>query len=117
MIIEKIILDRLNVSLPDPVYMEVPPDPPGRFYVLEKTGSGETDQICRSSFALQSYAPTLYEAALMNSAGKIAMLNTIVLSEVTDAQLNSDYNFTDTAKKQYRYQAVFDIYHYKGDDT
>ena len=117
MIIEQIILNRIRAVLPDPVYMEVPPDPPGRFYVLEKTGSGETDQICRSSFALQSCAPSLLEAALMNSAGKIAMADTIVLDEVTDSQLNSDYNFTNPASKRYRYQAVFDIYHYKEDDT
>ena len=113
MLIEETILNRLNAVLPDPVYMEVPPNASGRYYVLEKTGSGETDRICRSTFALQSYAPTLYEAALMNSSGKVAMMNAIVLDSVTDAQLNSDYNFTDTAKKQYRYQAVFDIYHYE----
>ena len=26
--------------------------------------------------------------------------------------LNTDYNFTDTAQRRYRYQAVFDIIHY-----
>ena len=32
--------------------------------------------------------------------------------EVASCRLNSDYNFTDTTKKQYRYQAVFDIVYY-----
>ena len=113
MLIEETILNRLRAVLPEPVHMEVPAGASGRYYVLEKTGSSETDRICRSTFALQSYAPSLYEAALMNSAGKAAMMNTVVLSSVTAASLNSDYNFTDTAKKQYRYQSVFDIYHYE----
>ena len=29
--------------------------------------------------------------------------------------LNSDYNFTDTETKEYRYQAVFDINYYQED--
>lgn len=113
MLIETTILNHLSAVLPEPVYMEEPPNPGTAFYVLEKTGSGKTDQICRSTFALQSYAPSLHEAALMNSAGKAAMEGSAALSAVTAALLNSDYNFTNTAKKRYRYQAVFDIYHYE----
>lgn len=111
--IEQTILNHLSASLPYPVYMEVPPDHGDAFHVLEKTGSGETDHICRSTFALQSYAPSLCGAAQMNSAAKAAMLSAEALESVTAVLLNSDYNFTDTAKKQYRYQAVFDIYHYE----
>ena len=29
--------------------------------------------------------------------------------DIGGAKLNSDYNFTDTAMKRYRYQAVFDF--------
>lgn len=111
--IEKILLDRLNAVLPEPVYMEVPPNPGDRYYILEKTGSTMTDGVCSAMIALQSYAPSLFAAAQMNTSGKAAMLNTVVLSAVTAVRLNSDYNFTDTAKKQYRYQAVFDVYHYE----
>jgi hypothetical protein len=40
------------------------------------------------------------------------MENAITLDDVTRSALNSDYNFTDTASKGYRYQAVFDVIHY-----
>lgn len=33
-------------------------------------------------------------------------------SEVSGVYLNADYNFTDVETKEYRYQAVFDIFHY-----
>ena len=36
--IEKTILDHLSAVLDAPCGMEVPPDPPPRFVVLEKTG-------------------------------------------------------------------------------
>ena len=37
------------------------------------------------------------------------------LDSVTRSKLNSDYNFTDTATRKYRYQAVYDITYYKED--
>jgi hypothetical protein len=32
--------------------------------------------------------------------------------DVLSVELNSNYNYTDTSTKEYRYQAVFDIRHY-----
>ena len=32
--------------------------------------------------------------------------------QISRVQLNSDYNFTDTAQKRYRYQAVYDLTFY-----
>ena len=32
--------------------------------------------------------------------------------EVGSCELNSDYNYTDGTKKEYRYQAVFDLVYY-----
>ena len=37
--------------------------------------------------------------------------------EIAACRLNSDYNFTDTAKKKYRYQAVFDLVYYDQEDS
>ena len=34
---------------------------------------------------------------------------------VSCCRLNSAYNFTDTEAKQYRYQAVFDLYYTEGE--
>ena len=110
--IEVTILNHLKSALSVPVYMEIPKDQPESFVVLEKTGSGKRNRLCSATFVVQSYAPTMYGAASLNEAVKAAMESAVELDEVTSSALNSDYNYTDTASKTYRYQAVFDIYHY-----
>ena len=110
--IEKIVLDYLNSVLDVPVYMERPEDPDPKYVLLEKTGSGRSNHINRATIAAQSYALTKYEAAELNEAVKAAMDNLIELDSIARSALNSDYDFTDTRSKQYRYQAVYDIVHY-----
>ena len=110
--IEKIILDYLDQELTTPVFMERPEDPPEKYVLIEKTGSGKRNQICDATLAVQSYAPSLYEAASLNEEVKTKMESAVSLNKICRVSLNSDYNFTDTAMKQYRYQAVFDITHY-----
>jgi hypothetical protein len=63
-------------------------------------------------FAIQSISDSLLGAATLNEAVKLAMDSAASLAEVCSANLNSDYNFTDTSTKQYRYQAIYDITHY-----
>lgn len=110
--IEKIVLDYLNQTLSVPVYMERPEEDIGEFVVIEKTSSGRADHIYSVVLAVQSFGSTLYRAAEINEDVKAAMDELITLPEVSRSRLNSDYNFTDTAKKRYRYQAVYDITHY-----
>lgn len=94
------------------VYMEIPQNPPKTFIVIEKTSSGRTNYIDSSTIAIQSYSDTLFNAASLSETVKELMLNSIVLDDVVRCSLNSEYNYTDTAKKKYRYQAVFDLTHY-----
>lgn len=112
--IEQLIYNYLNVRAPFPVYMEVPEGggtPP--FAVIQKTGGGVLDGVVFSAtLAIQSYGGTLLEAAQTNELIKGLMASAVTLPDVARCRLNSDYNFTDTTKKQYRYQAVFDIIHY-----
>lgn len=110
--IEQIVLEHLAAALAVPVGMEVPDAPPARFAVLEKTSSGREDYICTSQFAVQSYGPTLLAAMELNEQVKAAMDGLDELDEIVSSRLNSDYNFTDTATKRYRYQAVYDVTHY-----
>ncbi len=110
--IETIVLDYLSEALNAPAFMEVPENPPGEFVVVEKTGGPEEDHIKFATLAIQSYAASLYEAALLNESVKSAMDNLAALDVICRVSLNSDYNFTDTASKQYRYQAVFDLIYY-----
>ena len=113
--IEQIVFDYLTSELEDiPVYMHVPETNTGSetFVVLEKTGSSISNFIGEAMIAVQSYAPTLYEAATLNEQVKTAMFEIVSLDEVTAVMLNGDYNFTDESRKQPRYQAVFELSHY-----
>lgn len=111
--IEKTILDHLSASLDVPCYMERPANAPDSFVLLEKTGASRENQLSTAILAVQSYAPTLLEAARLNERAKTAMFDAVQRPSVAAVRLNSDYNFTDTAMKGYRYQAVFDVTHYE----
>lgn len=107
--IEKIVLDYLSEKLNKPVYMETPSNPPTSYVLLEKTGSSRENHIDRATFAIQSYDESLYKTALLNDAVKRAMDDIIELDNISKSSLNSDYNYTDTTNKKYRYQAVYDL--------
>lgn len=110
--IEEVILNFLNKHLPVTAYLEKRPKMPERYVLFEKTGSSKRNYLTRATFAFQSYAESMYEAAKLNEELKGAAESLIVLDEISKVSLNSDYNFTDTTTKEYRYQAVFDIGHY-----
>lgn len=110
--IELTIKEYLEENLDVPVFLEAPEKAPPIFVVFEKTGSGKENYLKSSTFAFQSYGPSLYEAAKLNERVKRAVEDLISTPEFARVQLNSDYNFTDTETRQYRYQAVYDFNHY-----
>lgn len=110
--IEIIIKQYLDSHLSVPSFLEYPETPLPRFVIFEKTGSGKSNHLPSSTFAFQSYAESMYESAELNDEVKEVVENMIELDEIRSIKLNSDYNFTDTTTKEYRYQAVFDIKHY-----
>lgn len=112
--IEMIVRDYLRDNLDVPVWMERPKieELPEEYVLVEKTGSSEENHIRRATFAVQSYAGSMYKAAELNERVKRIMEWIITLPEIGKAKLNSDYNFTDTDTKEYRYQAVYDLVHY-----
>lgn len=112
MVIETIILNHLKERLSVPVSLEKPEPEPVQYVLFEKTSSGKSNKLPSSTFAFQSYAGSLYEAAVINDDVKAAVESLVELPEISSVKLNSDYNFTNTTKKHYRYQAVFDISHY-----
>lgn len=110
--IEKTVLDYLNKSLDVSVYAETPEEPPESYVLIEKTGEGEEDYIYSATLAIQSYAESLCCAAELNEKVKKVMADAVVIDEICKVELNSNYNYTDTTTKKYRYQAVFNVYHY-----
>lgn len=107
--IEKTVLKYLKNTVSVPVYTEKPDDLPKRYVLMEKTGGSCENHVNSATFAIQSYAESLYEASLLNESVKDAMDNIIILDTIGKSKMNTDYNYTDTAKKIYRYQAVYDI--------
>lgn len=110
--IELIILEHLKRKLDVPVSLEKLSAQTESYVVFEKTSSGKSNHLPSATIAFQSYAKTLFKAVELNEEVKNAVESLIELDEIRGLSLNSDYNFTDTTTKEYRYQAVFDIRYY-----
>lgn len=109
--IEKIIFDFLNEKSIQ-AYMEEVPEMPEEYVLIEKTGSGGTDGVNHATIAIQSFSTSLFKTAKLNEKVIDIMRSCVKLDSVCKCELNSDYNYTDTQRKKYRYQAVFDITYY-----
>lgn len=107
--IEKIILDHLSSCLQIPVYLEHRDSEPDSFVLIERIGSSTDNMVTTVSFAIQSYGPSMLEACKLNERVKDAMDRSIELNSLSKVSLDSDYNFTDTETKKYRYQAIYDL--------
>ncbi|MCQ2530282.1 MAG: hypothetical protein MJ086_03410 [Lachnospiraceae bacterium] len=112
--IEKTVLNYLigkNITgIMDNVFMEVPETPPSEYLLVEKTGGGEQNRIEKGMLAIKSISKTsLLMAAELNEAVKDVMRDMADETDIYSCKLNSDYNFTDTTTKEYRYQAVFNF--------
>jgi hypothetical protein len=95
------------------VGVEAPSEYTG-YVLVDQTGSSTSNHITTTTVAIQSYGATLYEALLLNEQVKAAMVGFAEKSEISSVKLETDYNFTNTATKQYRWQAVYHITHYLG---
>lgn len=113
--IEITLYDFLTQKLSVPVYMDIPQNPPVKKVVIEKTGSSG-NYIKTSTFAVQSYGASLLDAMELNEYVKEIIFDgltgLISIDDILRVELNSDYNFTDTTTKKYRYQSVINITHY-----
>lgn len=108
--IEKIILDYLSKELSLPVYMETPEKIPEEYILVEKVGGSIENFISKALITIKSISSvSLYRAATINDEVIKKMNQMISLPNISRSERNSDYNFTDTTTKQYRYQAVYDI--------
>ena len=110
--IEKVVLDYLVVRMTVPVYMEEPEKPPESYLLLEKVGGGKQGPLKTATLTVRSYAGTLEKAAKLNEEMKEAMEDIENQNPISRAQINSDYNYTDTNTNRYRYQAVYDLIYY-----
>lgn len=113
--IEDIVREHLIDEIQLPVYLEEPERPPQRYILLEKTGSGgdsAAHAVASAMMIIQSYAPSMVSAALLNERVKQAMWRLEADDRVCRVRCNSDLNYTDTQTRRYRYQALFEITYY-----
>ena len=110
--IELVIKNYLDGHLDVPSFFEHQNGLEGKYVLVEKLSGGKRNTLKSSVFAFQSHADSLFESAQLNEQVKEVIEAMVELPEITGIQLNSDYNFTDTETKKYRYQAVFDINYY-----
>lgn len=107
------LLERLETGY---VFAERPKNPPKEYYIIEKTAAAEENHISMATVAVQSISSvSMLNAASMSKAAEKAMKALPELPDIGRCQLNSAYNFTDPETREYRYQAVFDIYYMEGD--
>ena len=99
--IEEIVFNYLKNKLNVPVTFENINEV--EYVLIGKSGSSRFDFTNTATFFIQSYS------SLLNEKVKDVMYDLIELDEITSLHLNSDYDYTDTTIKKYRYQALFDI--------
>lgn len=112
--IEVVILNHLKNKLSVPVRLQKPEPLPadGKYVLFEKVGGNQLNKTGGSTIAFQSHANSMADVALLNKETKNAVESLVELDEIVSVKYNTDYNFTDTTTKQYRYQAIYDIKHY-----
>ena len=109
--IETKLIEFLGGELDLYVGME-PPEQLTDYVLIDKTGSSRTNHIITSSIAIQSYGSSLYDAMVLNQSVEEAMQRFAELQDIIRVELDTDYNFTNTVTKQYRWQAVYSVTHY-----
>lgn len=110
--IEAKLIAFLNANLNPPIKASMikPEQPvPSAFVVCEKTGDRETNKVRTATFAVQSYGPTLLDAATLSENVYEILDGFISEPNVFRCKRTADYNFTDTDTKEYRYQSVYEI--------
>lgn len=90
------------------------PESTSGYVLIDQTGSNNRNHITTTTIAVQSYGASLEDAIRLNETAKSAMMDFANEDEVSGVKLDTEYNFTNTATKQYRWQAVFEITHYLG---
>lgn len=91
-------------------YADVPNPRPAQFVTVERTGGSSRYGIDRPTVAVQSWAPTRYEASELAAAVDARMESLVDVPDVTRCARNSMYNYPD--ENQARYQAVYDLVTY-----
>lgn len=110
--IEIVIKDFMAKMLGVPIYFEFPHKPQSTFVVLKVSGNGRENLLDAATLVVDSYAPSMLEAAKLNDRVKTTLDALTDLDAVSSSRRAVDYPVFDTQNMKYRYQAVQNITHY-----
>lgn len=114
MVIEARIIQYLSQELEGVgVYGEVPKDLPEKFVIVSKSGGSRSNRVSKAFITVLSYDTTMAKAATLSEN----VVNTLLempgsSANVSSVRLNSETNYTDTTRRQPRYQAVFEVVYF-----
>ncbi len=110
--IELILQDFFKEHCKYPVYFERTEGMKPPFVLIQKTGGSIENFISHSLITAQSYGVSMSEAVQVNKAVQEIMFSLGSHPEIGRVKLNSNYYFPLLRRKEYRYQAVYEIAHY-----
>lgn len=113
MLIEERVKGFLDAEFADDeiqVYLEIPKTIPSSFVVFQLIERGRENLINACTLEFRSYAPSKYEAALLDEKVRDAMDK---LHETTDitTQLGGGNDNPDTSLKRYRYRCYYNLFY------
>lgn len=109
--IEQTVKEYLDTVLEDvKVFLEIPKQMPDKFIVFQLINRGIENRINEATLEFRSYAPTKYEAALLDEKLRDAMES---MHEGTDisCRLGGGNDDPDTTLKKYRYRCYYNLYY------
>lgn len=92
------------------VYLETPETLPASFIVFRLADRGKENQINAVTLEMMSYAPSKYEAALLDEKLRDAMDNIITLPDIS-CRFGGGNDSPDTSLKKYRYRCYYNLYY------
>lgn len=101
------LMDALDMS---DIYLEIPREIPETFIVFRVTDRGLYNQVNEATLEFQSYAPSKYEAAVLDEALRNAMDNVNSLPSVS-GRFGGGNDGTDTTLKLPRYRCYYNLYY------
>lgn len=79
--------------------------------IVDRTGGSVTNLVKTTSIVVDSYGESKAAASVLNDTVIDAMFQAVSEEGFSSVSLNSTYSDTDTASKEYRYGALFEIVH------
>lgn len=110
MLIEQTVKSYLDETLERNVYLEMPNNMPNVFVVFHIVDRGKVDQINAATLEFYSYAPSKYEAAMLDETLREVMDEIAAYRDVSCRFGGGNDDF-DMQYKKYRYRCYYNLYY------